>query len=85
MQVINHFPNHEELTKKDLMVKNIKRYRKDMEREKEPIAEKDESGRYIHMEIIPNTYTFPGDYNIWVDEFRRLEKSVWIMKPASGC
>jgi len=37
------------------------------------------------MEIIPNTYTFPGDYNIWVDEFRRLEKSVWIMKPASGC
>ena len=56
-----------------------------MEREKEPIAEKDEHGRYIHMEIIPNTYTFPGDYNIWFDEFRRLEKSTWIMKPASGC
>jgi tubulin polyglutamylase TTLL1 len=27
MQVLNHFPNHYELTRKDLMVKNIKRAR----------------------------------------------------------
>lgn len=27
-QVINHFPNHYELTRKDLMVKNLKRYKK---------------------------------------------------------
>jgi len=33
-RIINHFPNHVELTKKDLMVKNIKRYRKEFEREK---------------------------------------------------
>ena len=25
-QIINHFPNHYELTRKDLLVKNIKRY-----------------------------------------------------------
>ena len=25
-QIVNHFPNHYELTRKDLMVKNIKRY-----------------------------------------------------------
>ncbi|KAJ3049731.1 putative tubulin polyglutamylase ttll1, partial [Rhizoclosmatium hyalinum] len=31
-QIINHFPNNLELTKKDLMVKNIKRYRKDLEK-----------------------------------------------------
>jgi tubulin polyglutamylase TTLL1 len=31
-QVISHFPNHYELTRKDLMVKNIKRYRKELER-----------------------------------------------------
>ncbi|CAD7950542.1 unnamed protein product [Amoebophrya sp. A120] len=31
-QVINHFPNHYELTRKDLMVKNIKRYRKELEK-----------------------------------------------------
>lgn len=28
-QYVNHFPNHYELTRKDLMVKNIKRYKKD--------------------------------------------------------
>ena len=31
-QVVSHFPNHYELTRKDLMVKNLKRYRKDLER-----------------------------------------------------
>ena len=46
-QVINHFPNHYELTRKDLMVKNIKRYRKDLEKEGNPLAEKDESGRLV--------------------------------------
>jgi tubulin polyglutamylase TTLL1 len=29
------------------MVKNIKRYRKDLERENSPLAEKDELGRYL--------------------------------------
>lgn len=27
-QIINHFPNHYELTRKDLMIKNLKRYKK---------------------------------------------------------
>lgn len=35
------------------MVKNIKRYRKDLERENSPLAEKDELGRYVQMDIIP--------------------------------
>ena len=32
-RVINHFPNYYELTRKDLMVKNIKRYRKEVDKE----------------------------------------------------
>ena len=32
-QMVNHFPNHYELTRKDLVVKNIKKYRKEMERQ----------------------------------------------------
>ena len=83
-QLINHFPNHDELTKKDLMVKNIKRYRKDLERDRDPLAERDESGKYIHMDIIPTTYIFPGDYNIFVEEFRRYPNSTWILKPSSN-
>jgi tubulin polyglutamylase TTLL1 len=42
MQLLNHFPNHYELTRKDLMVKNIKKFRKEMERDSNPLAEKDE-------------------------------------------
>lgn len=32
-QKINHFRNHYELTRKDLMIKNLKRYKKNLERE----------------------------------------------------
>ena len=82
-RLLNHFPNHSELTRKDLMCKNIKRYRKDMEKENNPIAEKDEQGNYIYMDIIPNTYILPGDYTIFVEEFRRNPNIMWIMKPSS--
>lgn len=38
-----------ELTRKDLMVKNIKRYRKELDKEGSPVAEKDENGKYLHL------------------------------------
>ena len=44
-QLINHFSNHYELTRKDTMVKNIKRYRRDLEREGNPLAEKSAEGK----------------------------------------
>jgi tubulin polyglutamylase TTLL1 len=34
------------------------------------------------MDIIPQTYIFPGDYNIFVEEFRRFPNATWIMKPS---
>lgn len=80
-QLINHFPNHYELTRKDLLVKNIKRYRKELEKENSPLTEKDENGRYIHLDFIPVTYILPADYNIFVEEFRKNPTSTWIMKP----
>lgn len=33
------------------MVKNIKRYRKDLERDGSPLAERDELGRYVHLGV----------------------------------
>ena len=32
-QRVNHYRNHFELTRKDLMIKNLKRYRKQLEKE----------------------------------------------------
>jgi tubulin polyglutamylase TTLL1 len=49
-QIINHFPNHLELTKKDLLVKNIRRYRKDIEKDKERVIPKKE--QYIGKGIL---------------------------------
>lgn len=82
-QLLNHFPNHYELTRKDLMVKNIKRYRKELEKENNPLAEKDERGNYLHMDMIPLTYILPGDYSLFVEEFKRSSNTTWIMKPNS--
>jgi len=78
--MVNHFPNHYELTRKDLVVKNIKKYRKEMERQ----------GRGADLDdIVPVTFTLPTDYPLFVEEFRRVEgeqgKSTWIMKPCAKC
>lgn len=82
-QLLNHYPNHIELTRKDLMVKNLKRFRKDMEKEGNPIAERDENGRYVYMDIVPMTYTLPSDYVVFAEEFKK-NPATWIMKPMSG-
>ncbi|XP_027810405.1 polyglutamylase complex subunit TTLL1 isoform X1 [Marmota flaviventris] len=80
-QIVNHFPNHYELTRKDLMVKNIKRYRKELEKDGSPLAEKDENGKYLYLDFVPVTYMLPADYNLFVEEFRKSPSSTWIMKP----
>lgn len=63
--MINHFPNHYELSRKDLLVKNIKRYRKDLERDGNLLAEKTDglSGagtRYLHLDFVPTTFVLPA-------------------------
>ncbi|SPP77575.1 probable tubulin polyglutamylase TTLL1 [Drosophila guanche] len=85
-QMINHFPNHYELSRKDLLVKNIKRYRKDLERDGNPLAEKAESNnssgnRYLYLDFVPTTFVLPADYNMFVEEYRKFPLSTWIMKP----
>lgn len=49
LRVISYFLNYVELIRKDLMVKNIKRYRKDLDKEGNFLVEKDENGRYIYF------------------------------------
>ena len=80
-QLINHFSNHYELTRKDALVKNIKRYRRDLEREGNPLAEKSPEGRYLYLDFIPTTFILPADYNMFVEEYRKNPNSTWIMKP----
>lgn len=42
-------------------MKNIKRYRKDLEREGSPIAERmDGPGKYLYLDFIPVTFVLPA-------------------------
>ncbi|KAG9394015.1 Tubulin-tyrosine ligase/Tubulin polyglutamylase [Carpediemonas membranifera] len=71
-QRINHFRNHYELTRKDHMVKNLKRLRKTLEREGSDVAKE--------LDFYPKTYVVPGDYSLFAEEFR-ASGGVWIAKP----
>ncbi|CAD8139408.1 unnamed protein product [Paramecium octaurelia] len=78
-QKINHFRNHYELTRKDLMIKNLKRYKKNLERE----GKTEEANNY---NFFPQTFHLPSEYPIFCEEFKRQSqngesKTPWIMKP----
>jgi tubulin polyglutamylase TTLL1 len=88
MQLINHFPNHFELTRKDLMVKNIKRYMKEVSRADSSAAASGGTASNLAgmpplQEFVPVTYLLPADYTLFVEEFRRQPNTMWIMKPTS--
>ncbi|ORY70538.1 tubulin-tyrosine ligase [Neocallimastix californiae] len=80
-QIINHFPNHVELTKKDLMVKNIKRYKKEFEKDKNGVNIDKPDPKTVYLDFLPLTFTLPGDYNLFVEEFKKSPSTNWIMKP----
>ncbi|NXQ98326.1 TTLL1 polyglutamylase, partial [Sagittarius serpentarius] len=83
-QIVNHFPNHYELTRKDLMVKNIKRYRKELEKEGSPLAEKDENGKYIYLGIYP--VNFKSELK-WLIDLGHLSSifNFWYIMPDAKC
>ncbi|XP_066240221.1 probable tubulin polyglutamylase TTLL9 isoform X4 [Saccopteryx leptura] len=74
---ISHFRNHYELTRKNYMVKNLKRLRKQLERE----AGKLEAAK---CDFFPKTFEMPGEYHLFVEEFRKNPGITWIMKPVTG-
>ena len=58
-QKVNHFRNHYELTRKDLLVKNIKRMKKQLEKSES----KEEANKY---DFLPESYVLPGEYGMLV-------------------
>ncbi|KAG1679692.1 hypothetical protein FOA52_006211 [Chlamydomonas sp. UWO 241] len=76
-QLVNHYPNHYELTRKDLMVKNMKRFQRQLRRDGGSAA------AIEALDIIPTTFVLPQDYALFVEEFRKAPNAKWIMKPSS--
>ncbi|KAL7975928.1 hypothetical protein Chor_005486 [Crotalus horridus] len=73
---ISHFRNHYELTRKNYTVKNLKRLRKQLERE---------SGKLeaTKCDFFPKTFEMPSEYHLFVEEFRKNPGITWIMKPVA--
>jgi tubulin polyglutamylase TTLL1 len=78
-QRVNHFPNHYELTRKDLMVKNIRRAQRNAKRDGTAMGYTESE-----LDIIPTTFVLPADYALFVEEFKKGNgTNLWIMKPSS--
>jgi len=72
-QRVNHFPNHAELTRKDLMAKNLNRAKRQAAKEGGAEAAK----RY---DILPQTFVMPQEALMMKRAFRD-RGGLWIMKP----
>ncbi|GMR59130.1 hypothetical protein PMAYCL1PPCAC_29325 [Pristionchus mayeri] len=76
-QFVNHFRNDFELTRKDNLIKNYKKMKRNLEKNKSK-----ESAKYTFM---PASYVLPSEYHIFVEEFKKYpENTIWIMKPVAG-
>jgi tubulin polyglutamylase TTLL9 len=73
-QRVNHFRNHFELTRKDNLVKNVKRTRRALERS-------DAAAEAARFDFLPPSFVLPGEYGLFLEEFRRVPGLTWIMKP----
>mmetsp|Transcript_44867 Transcript_44867/g.104592 ORF Transcript_44867/g.104592 Transcript_44867/m.104592 type:complete len:465 (+) Transcript_44867:96-1490(+) len=76
-QRVNHFRNHFELTRKDLLVKNIRRAQR--QAIKDGLLEEAQA----FAACSPTTFVLPQEYSIFVEEFKRQQPNgaIWIMKP----
>ena len=74
-QRLNHFRNSYELCRKDLLIKNLKRTKKALEKSNQ----KHEATLY---DFHPPTYVLPSEYGLFQEEFHKHPTgSLWIMKP----
>mmetsp|Transcript_28213 Transcript_28213/g.71956 ORF Transcript_28213/g.71956 Transcript_28213/m.71956 type:complete len:364 (+) Transcript_28213:200-1291(+) len=73
-QRVSHFRNMYELTRKDLLIKNLKRMRKTLEKE-------DKHAEAAKYDFFPSTFVLPAEYGLFHEEYKKQPGSVWIMKP----
>ncbi|XP_050524884.1 polyglutamylase complex subunit TTLL1-like [Daktulosphaira vitifoliae] len=78
-QIINHFSKHYELTRKDLLIRNMRRYKRESLKY-EKLSNTGNDFLKSSLDIIPTTYILPADYNLCLEEFRK-NPSIWIIKP----
>lgn len=84
-QMINHFPNHHEITRKDNLIKNINSFRRQMIRENNPLSKLSPDGSYYYyLDIIPKSFCLLKEWALFLEEFKKASNKIWIVKPASS-
>lgn len=76
-QKIPHYENHHELTRKDYLWRNLKRFRKLLKK----------AGKFGEAELadsMPITFELPSEYRMLVEEYHKQGGGTWIVKPAAG-
>ena len=76
---INHFRGWYELCRKDMLNKNLKKFKRTLDKQNN----KEESDEY---DFLPPTFQLPSEYVIFYEEFKKTQndnKTLWIMKPVS--
>lgn len=73
-QKVNHFRNHYELTRKDFLIKNVKRMKTALKRSESPEQAK-------LYDFCPTSFVLPQEYGMFVEEFKKSKNKLWIMKP----
>ncbi|XP_028047783.1 probable tubulin polyglutamylase TTLL9 [Monomorium pharaonis] len=76
-QRVPHFRNHYELTRKNYLYRNLKRYRKALIR-----AGKTAEARI--SDAMPVTFELPSDYRMFVEEYHKQQGATWIVKPVAS-
>jgi len=89
---VNHFPRFYELTRKNLLAKNLKRFVKLKKSSKSTEPEIRNNIEEL-LSFFPTTYELPDQWHMFVEEFKKERgrrtdvaknsKPIWIMKPIS--
>lgn len=74
-QKVPHFRNHYELTRKNYLHRNLKRYKKSLLK-----ANKMQEAELC--DCMPLTFELPNDYRLFTEEYHKQPGATWIVKPA---
>ncbi|KAJ4461590.1 putative tubulin tyrosine ligase [Paratrimastix pyriformis] len=75
-QHVNHFRSYYEMCHKDQLIKNLKKFKRQLERD-------GNTAEAAHYDFFPQTFYLPQEYGLWREAFKNTQQQqvTWIMKP----